>query len=74
MKLLNQSGLSVIIDWLESTHIRGAQIRKTPATLEAWFSAAEQDSDGLLEIDARNSVYGRPMTLKLAPAHFQDPT
>jgi hypothetical protein len=70
MKTLNAEGINALADWLLDNHYRGAQI-VCDGHIDAWAKAVESDPDHLIEIPARASVTGAPVTMRFEPHHFQ---
>lgn len=69
MKTLNSAGLGILADWLLSHHRMGAQILRD-GRVGAWATDVETDPDHLIEIRARDSVTGVPVTMQFGPEHF----
>jgi len=70
MKRLNDAGIGSLASFLLEWHKRGGLIIDT-GCVEAWAQDAEADPDGLVEIRARDSVTGAPLTWTAETCHWQ---
>jgi len=73
MQTLNKAGINALTDWLLDYHRNGVQIIRQKR-VGAWARAVESDPDHLIEIPARASVTGAPVTMRFEPHHFQGET
>jgi hypothetical protein len=72
MKRLNDAGIGSLAAFLLEWHKRGGLIIDC-GLVDAWATDVESDSDGLVEIRARDSVTGAPITWTAEACHWQAP-
>ena len=70
MKRLNDAGIGSLASFLLDWHRRGPFIIDA-GCVDAWAIDAETDPDGLVEISARESVTGAPITWAAEPGDWQ---